>query len=125
MKITRRQLRQIIKEELNRALLENDPFAGFDAELDSALSGDGLDHPDVKASDELEKMGDKHYPADEKAAKEAIKKMEAEIKANPKDELNIGLKYGLDKYDPDYKPNQRLYRFKKRGGGIIDVIIAG
>ena len=125
MKITRKQLRQLIKEELNRTLLENDPFAGFDAEFDSALSGDGLDDPDSKASDKLDKMGDKHWPADEKAAKEAINKMGAEIKANPKDEQDIFLKYGLIKNDPDYKPNQRLYRFKKKGGGIIDVIVTG
>ena len=31
MKITRNQLRRIIKEELGRALLESDPFADLDA----------------------------------------------------------------------------------------------
>ena len=106
MKITRKQLRQIIKEELNRTLLENDdPFA----ELDAAIA----------KSDKPEDTS--NYPANEAEAKSTVKIMMDEME-KAKDEfkkLDIGIKYGLSKQNNDD------FTFNKKGGGMITVTVSG
>jgi len=106
MKITRRQLKQLIKEELNRSLLENDdPFA----ELDAAIAKSNK--PEDKSN----------YPADEATAKSTVKTMMDEMDKE-KDEfkkLDIGIKYGLSKQVNDD------FTFKSKSGGMITVTVPG
>ena len=105
MRITHRQLRQIIKEELSRTLLERDPFGDLDAELDSGDRG----------------SEDANYPANESEAKSIVPKMFAELEkeSDPFEKMDIKLKYGLS--------NQRndVFTFKKKGGGSIKVTVPG
>ena len=105
MKITRKQLKQIIKEALNRVLLENDPFA----ELDAAIG-------------KSNKSEDKSlYPTDEATAKSTVATMMDEMEKE-KDEfkkLDIGIKYGLSKQDNDN------FTFKLKSGGMITVTVPG
>lgn len=105
MKITRRQLRGIIQEELGRALRENDPFADLDVEFAR------LDKPDDKSL----------YPADEAEAKAAVPKMYAELDAesDPFKDLDISIKYGLVKQDND------VFTFNTRDGGRVTVTVPG
>lgn len=105
MKTTRKQLRQIIKEELSRTLLENDPFA----ELDAATAKSNK--PEGKSN----------YPTDEATAKSTVKTMMDEMDKE-KDEfkkLDIGIKYGLSKRDNDN------FTFKSKSGGMITVTVPG
>ena len=105
MKITRRQLRQLIKEELNRTLLENDPFAELDAAIEKS------NKPEDKSL----------YPTDEATAKAAVATMMDEMEKE-KDEfkkLDIGIKHGLSKQDNDD------FTFNLKGGGMITVTVEG
>ena len=105
MKIERKELRQIIKEELRRVLLERDPFA----DLDDAIAG--ADEPQDTSN----------YPADEDEAKSIVPKMFAELEkeSDAFKRLDINIKYGLMSQKND------LFIFKTKSGGTVTVTVPG
>ena len=105
MKIERKELRQIIKEELRRVLLERDPFA----DLDDAIAGAN------------EPQDTSNYPADEDEAKSIVPKMFAELEKESDSfkRLDIYTKYGL------MSQNNDVFRFKTKSGGAVSVTVPG
>ena len=111
MKITKRQLRRIIREELNRTLSEGDPFDDMDSMFDDMDSPSG-------AGD------DSHYPENRDAIPGVVEKMNAELEAlGPRpsdlrersrwsmDRMDVFLKFGMVRQDNNY------YTFRLRSGG--------
>mgnify|MGYP003630355126 CR=1 FL=1 len=99
MKITAKELRQIIKEELNR--LQEDPFADLDAA--------------VRKRREKKKRGakeDEHYPEDEAQARKYYNVIQNA--SSNDEEIDLSRKHGFAS-----QRNKRV-TFKKKGGGTIN-----
>ena len=105
MKINRKNLRQIIKEELRRVLLERDPFADLDDAVKDA------NKPQDTSS----------YPEDAAEAEIIVPKMFAELEkeSDPFRRLDIYTKYGL------ISQNNDVFRFKTKSGGVVAVTVPG